>query len=97
MITFPIAGIYILSGQLWKGIILAIFQILVVGEIDGLLRAQLIPKDIRMSVFITFIAIFGGLALWGIWGLIYGPVIFILLLTTIEVVKKYYIPSLREK
>lgn len=97
MVTFPIAGIYILSGQLWKGVILAIFQILIVGEVDGILRAHLIPKDVKMPIFISFISIFGGLALWGIWGLIYGPVIFILLLTTIEVVKKYYIPSLKEK
>jgi predicted PurR-regulated permease PerM len=49
-----------------------------------------------MPIFISFIAIFGGLALWGIWGLIYGPVFFILLLTTIEVVRDYYIPSREE-
>lgn len=97
MVTFPIALIYILTGQVWKGIVLAIFQLLVIGEIDGVLRANLIPKDVRMPLFISFIAIFGGLSLWGIWGLIYGPVIFILMLTTIEVLKKYYIPSLKEK
>jgi predicted PurR-regulated permease PerM len=97
MITFPIAFIYIITGQLWKGVVLAIFQLLVIGEIDGILRAHLIPKDTKMPIFISFIAIFGGLALWGVWGLIYGPVIFILLLTTIEVLKKYYIPSLKEK
>jgi predicted PurR-regulated permease PerM len=97
MVTFPIAGIYLLSGHLWKGILLIIFQILIVGEVDGILRAHLIPKDVRMPIFISFISIFGGLALWGVWGLIYGPVIFILLLTTVEVVKKYYIPSLKEK
>jgi predicted PurR-regulated permease PerM len=44
-----------------------------------------------MPMFISFIAIFGGLAIWGILGLVYGPVIFILLLTTVEVIKKYYI------
>lgn len=97
MITFPIAFIYIITGQVWKGVVLAIYQLLVIGEIDGILRAHLIPKDVHMPIFISFIAIFGGLALWGIWGLIYGPVIFILFLTTIEVVKKYYIPSLKEK
>ncbi len=97
MVTFPIAGIYLLNGQLWRGILLIIFQILIVGEVDGILRAHLIPKDVRMPIFISFISIFGGLALWGLWGLIYGPVIFILLLTTTEVVKKYYIPTLEEK
>lgn len=97
MVTFPIAAIYILTGQIWKGVILAIYQLIVVGETDGILRAYLIPKDVKMPIFFSFISIFGGLALWGIWGLIYGPVIFILLLTTVEVLKKYYIPSLEEE
>ena len=97
MVILPIAGIYILSGQILKGVILAIFQILIVGNIDAVLRAKLIPKDVRMSIFVSFIAIFGGLTIWGIWGLIYGPVIFILLLTTIEVINKYYLPSRTEK
>ncbi len=97
LVTFPIALIYILTGQVWKGVVLAIYQLLVIGEIDGVLRANLIPKDVRMPLFVSFIAIFGGLSLWGIWGLIYGPVIFILLLTTVEVLRKYYIPSLKEK
>ena len=96
LVTFPIALIYILSGQIWKGIIVILYQLIVVGNIDGILRAKLIPKDVRMPMFISFISIFGGLALWGIWGLIYGPVIFILLLTTIEVIKKYYVPSRKE-
>jgi predicted PurR-regulated permease PerM len=93
MITLPIALIYILTGQVWKGIILALYQLIVVGNVDGLLRAKLIPKDVRMPIFISFIAIFGGLALWGILGLIYGPVGFMLLLTTIEVIRDYYLPN----
>jgi predicted PurR-regulated permease PerM len=93
LITFPIGLIYILNGQIWKGIVVIVYQLIVVGNIDGILRAKLIPKDVRMPMFISFVAIFGGLALWGIWGLIYGPVGFILLLTTVEVIQKYYIPS----
>jgi predicted PurR-regulated permease PerM len=96
LITLPIGVIYILTGQIWKGIIVILYQLIVVGNIDGILRAKLIPKDVQMPIFISFIAIFGGLALWGIWGLIYGPVAFILFLTTVEVIKKYYIPSREE-
>ncbi|MCD4811578.1 AI-2E family transporter [bacterium] len=93
IVILPIAGVYILSGQILKGLILAIFQIILIGNIDTVLRVKLIPKDVRMSIFVSFIAIFGGLSIWGIWGLIYGPVIFMLLLTTIEVINKYYFPS----
>lgn len=97
MITLPIALIYILSGRLWQGILIAVFQIVVIGNLDTIFRAKLIPKSVRMPMFISFIAIFGGLALWGIAGLIYGPVIFILFLTTVEVLKKYYLPNNKKK
>lgn len=96
LVTFPIGLIYLLTGQIWRGIVVILYQLIVVGNVDGLLRAKLIPKEVHMPIFISFIAIFGGLALWGIWGLIYGPVFFILLLTTIDVVKDYYIPSREE-
>jgi predicted PurR-regulated permease PerM len=92
-VTFPVGIIYILSGEIWKGIIIILYQLIVVGNVDGILRAKLVPKDVHMPIFISFIAIFGGLALWGIWGLIYGPVGFMLLITTIEVIKDYYIPN----
>ena len=97
MITLPIALIYILSGRIWQGILLAVFQIVVIGNMDTIFRAKLIPKSVRMPMFISFIAIFGGLALWGISGLIYGPVVFILFLTTIEVLRKYYLPNNKKK
>jgi predicted PurR-regulated permease PerM len=96
LITFPIGLVYFLTGQVWKGVVLIVYQLIVVSNVDGILRAKLIPKEVSMPIFISFIAIFGGLALWGIWGLIYGPVFFILLLTTIEVVRDYYIPSREE-
>ncbi len=97
MVTFPIAAIYILSGQIVKGIIVIIYQLVVVSNVDGILRAKMIPKDVQMPIFISFISIFGGLAIWGIWGLIYGPLGFILLLTTIEVFRDYYIPSRNQR
>jgi predicted PurR-regulated permease PerM len=93
LVTFPIGGIYILTGQIWRGIVVILYQLIVVGNVDGILRAKLIPKDVTMPIFISFIAIFGGLAIWGIWGLVYGPVVFILLVTTVEVIKKYYLPN----
>ena len=93
MVTIPVGIIYILNGEIIKGVVAIIFQLLVIGNVDGILRSKLIPKDVQMPIFINFIAIFGGLSLWGIWGLIYGPVGFTLLRTTIEVINNYYIPS----
>lgn len=90
MITLPIAAFFLFDGELVKGIVLIAFQVIIIGNIDPILRSRLIPKDVRMPMVVSLIAILGGLAWLGIWGLIYGPVFFSLLLATFELVKKHF-------
>lgn len=90
MVVVPIAVFYFFNGEIVKAITLAIFQIIVIGNIDTVLRAKLIPREARMPLVVSFIAILGGLAMFGIWGLVYGPVIFSLLLAIIEITRTHY-------
>jgi predicted PurR-regulated permease PerM len=93
LVIVPIVAIYFFNGEIVKAIVLAIFQIIVIGNVDTILRAKLIPREARMPFVISFIAILGGLAMFGIWGLIYGPVIFSLLLAIIEITQTHYFPQ----
>mgnify|MGYP000116289731 CR=1 FL=1 len=93
MVVVPIAVFYFINGEIVKAIALVIFQIIVIGNIDTVLRAKLIPREARMPLVISFIAILGGLAMFGIWGLVYGPVIFSLLLAIIEITRTRYFPQ----
>jgi predicted PurR-regulated permease PerM len=93
MVTLPIAVIFFTEGAIFKGILLTLVQVILIGNIDTVLRAQLIPRDVRMPLVISFIAILGGLALFGIWGLVYGPVIFSMLLSAIEVIQQSRVPA----
>jgi predicted PurR-regulated permease PerM len=93
MVVIPIAVFYFFNGEIVKAIALGIFQIIVIGNIDTLLRAKLIPREARMPLVISFIAILGGLAMFGIWGLVYGPVIFSLLLAIIDITQTHYFPQ----
>jgi len=93
MVVIPIAVFYFINGEIVKAIALVIFQTIVIGNIDTLLRAKLIPREARMPLVISFIAILGGLAMFGIWGLVYGPVIFSLLLAIIEITRTRYFPQ----
>ena len=93
LVVVPIVAIYFFNGEIVKAIVLAIFQIIVIGNVDTILRAKLIPREARMPFVISFIAILGGLSMFGIWGLVYGPVIFSLLLAIIEITRAHYVPQ----
>jgi predicted PurR-regulated permease PerM len=76
------AVIYLLvTGQAWVGIGLCLWCALVVGSVDNLLRPILVGNDTQMPNILILISTFGGLALFGMAGLIIGPVIASLFVT----------------
>ena len=58
---------------------------LVVSNIDAVLRPKLVPKEAQLSSALVLLSLFGGVKLFGFLGVIYGPVVMIFLLTTVEV------------
>lgn len=83
VLVIPILVIYMLLGNLIPGlIVLTLF--LISGNLEHLIRPHVIPKEAQMSPSLTMLAAFGGLAYFGAVGLIYGPVLMIIVTTTIE-------------
>jgi predicted PurR-regulated permease PerM len=62
----------------------------VVNWIDILLRPKLLKEDAALNFALFLLAIFGGIAWAGIMGLFYGPVIMLLLVTTIDIYVERY-------
>jgi hypothetical protein len=67
--------------------------ILIVANIDTALRPVLVPKDAYLNPALVMLSVFGGLSLMGFVGILYGPVIMILLVTSVEVYAKYIMRS----
>ena len=57
----------------------------VVNWLDIFLRPKLIAEEASLHFALFILAIFGGLAWAGILGLFYGPIIMLLLVTTVEI------------
>ncbi len=93
LIAWPIGIILILAGQVWQGIFVIGAFLLLVANIDTVLRPVLVPKDAYLNPALMMLSVFGGLSLMGFIGLIYGPVIMILLVTSLEVYAKYIMRS----
>ncbi|HMI88788.1 MAG TPA: AI-2E family transporter [Polyangiaceae bacterium] len=74
------AGLFLIAiGQVGKGISeLAYGLLVVVGVSDYFIRPKLVGAKGDMPVLLTLIALFGGLELFGIIGLILGPVLMVL-------------------
>ncbi len=70
------ATIYLLAtGQLWQGAVLGVWCAVVVGTADNVLRPQLVGRDTQMPDLLVLLSTLGGLALFGIVGIILGPML----------------------
>ncbi|NIO10653.1 MAG: AI-2E family transporter [Deltaproteobacteria bacterium] len=101
---FPIGGsllvwlptsIYLgfIQGPFWKGVALFLWGWLIVGSIDNFLKPLLIGNRLRLPILILFFSILGGLKLFGIIGLILGPMIVALLFALLDLYMKEYVKA----
>lgn len=71
----PTAAFLALQGDWGRAAILAGWGMIAIGLIDNLLYPMLVGKRLRQHTVIAFIAILGGVSLFGVTGLVLGPVI----------------------
>ena len=70
------ATVYLFLVGSWKsGVFLALWSMIIVGSIDNFLRPYLMQGQARMSPFTLFLGIIGGIQVFGLAGLLYGPLV----------------------
>ena len=89
-VMVPIIIILLLTGSVWQGIMLLVVSVVIIGNIDNFLRPKLVSKKAELHPALIILGVIGGLQVFGVLGFIYGPVIMILLVTTIEMYLKYF-------
>jgi len=100
LIWGPAAIILMAGGNYTKGAGLGVFCAIVVGSIDNLLRPMLVGKDTQMHELMIFFGTLGGIMMFGIMGMIIGPIIAALFITIWEiygVAFKDYLPQVGNK
>lgn len=93
IITMPIGVILIFMGNIWQGLLLILGHFLLTSNIDNILRPLLVPKTARLNPALVLLSVFAGIGVFGILGIVLGPVIMILLVTTIEVYVETHAPA----
>jgi predicted PurR-regulated permease PerM len=95
-IVLPMALIFFLTGNPTSAVIVLIGFYVFVNPTDLTLRPRLVSKQAYLNFTLMLLALFGGLAVGGLLGMIYGPVIMILFITTIEIYGRYFAESADE-
>jgi predicted PurR-regulated permease PerM len=85
IVTIPFGIGMIFYGNIFGGAFVVLWHLLFVTNIDNFLRPVLVPRDARLNSALMLLAVFAGIAMFGPWGIVIGPVLMILIATTIDV------------
>jgi len=75
LVWVPACVILMATGNLWTGVLLALFCALVVGSVDNVLRPRLVGRDTRMHDLVILFSTLGGIIAFGPIGFIIGPIL----------------------
>jgi predicted PurR-regulated permease PerM len=80
------AAIYLFAtGHYVKGVLLVLWGTLVIGMIDNFLRPMLVGGRTKLHELLIFFAVLGGLQVFGVLGIVLGPVVLAITLALVDV------------
>jgi predicted PurR-regulated permease PerM len=85
LVLIPAGLILMFQGEIGKGFIMLIFYATLSFSVEYGLKPKLVGKKVEMHTLLVFLAILGGLKLFGFLGIIYGPLIITIFLTMSEI------------
>lgn len=88
LVWAPAALVLAATGSWGKAIVLALFGALVIGSVDNFLRPKLVGERAKMHELTIFFAVLGGLKVFGVLGLLFGPVVFALTASLFDVFRR---------
>ena len=75
LVWLPVAIYLVVTGAIWQGLVLIAYGVLVIGLVDNLLRPILVGSDTKMPDYVVLISTLGGIEIFGMNGVILGPLI----------------------
>ena len=82
IVWVPAAIFLFATQQIWQGLFIVGFFVIIVGLVDNILRPLLVGKDTKMPDYLILISTLGGMEIYGINGFVIGPLIAALFLAS---------------
>lgn len=91
LIWVPGVIFLLVTGATIKGVLLAIWGTVLVSLPDNFLKPLLIGRKANIPMFILFLSLLGGLQVYGVLGLLFGPLVATLLIAFIQIYREEYV------
>ena len=85
LVLIPAGLIQLALGYTWQGIAIILISLVVVSNVDNLIRPALVGRDAKLHDLLIFFSTLGGLLLFGVLGFIVGPVIAAFLVALLDI------------
>ncbi len=92
----PIGVALLLAGKTNEGLFLLAWGAFLVGTIDNLIRPKLCGSRMALHPLLVFLSMFGGLAVFGMMGLLVGPLIASLFMAMVRIYRRDFLGPVRE-
>nr|MDJ0810483.1 AI-2E family transporter [Desulfobacterales bacterium] len=90
VVFLPATVILFVAGRLGAGIFFIVFYVVITLVIEYLFKPRIVGKRVQMHTMLVFLSIIGGLHLFGILGIIYGPLVVTAFLTLADIYQHKY-------
>ncbi len=90
LVMLPTALFLMISGRMNEGIFLFVFYMILSFSIEYFVKPKMVGTQVKMHTLLVFLSIIGGLSVYGILGIIYGPLIITAFLTLSNIYLKRY-------
>ncbi len=88
-ILFPLGLFYILTGEAVKGVIILALGFILVNLVDNILRPRLAAQNSVLPQAVILIGILGGLYMFGIAGVLIGPLVLTVTKVSLDMASKH--------
>ncbi len=89
-VFLPAAVYLLLTGRMFAALFFVVFYAALSGGIEYIFKPKIVGDQVKMHTLLVFLAIIGGLKLFGILGIIYGPLIVTAFLTLVDIYRANY-------
>ena len=90
LVMVPAAFLLVVNERMAAGIFLLCFYLVLSFSVEYLVKPKLVGNQVQMHTLLVFLSIIGGLSVYGILGIIYGPLIVTGFLTLSDIYLKKY-------
>jgi len=96
LVLVPAALILFLKGSMGAGVFMLFFYVTLSFSVEYILKPWMVGERVKMHTLLVFLSILGGLSVYGVLGIIYGPLIVTTFLAMADIYRNNYSEYVRK-